>query len=123
MKVQVTLRTAADAAARQAALDEWLAADGTGRAQQRSAVIVAGALAAPSAPEGVPVAGVAGCPCCVGQVALRVTLTRLLRAHRPTRLLLLLAAADHAERVRRMLAEEFASVLCLADSAHGARSR
>jgi hypothetical protein len=121
MKVQVTLRIAAGAAARQAVLSEWLAA---GDAQQRAAVIAAGALAAPSAPAGVPVASVAGCPCCIGQVALRVTLTRLLRAHRLTRLLLLLGAADHAQRVRRMLGDEpFASVVRLAESAHGTDTR
>jgi G3E family GTPase len=45
-----------------------------------------------------------GCPCCVGQVSLRVALTRLLRTARPARLFVELDAASHAEAVLRLLA-------------------
>jgi hypothetical protein len=43
--------------------------------------------------------------CCIGQVPLRVTLGRLVRAHRPDDMLLLLASAEHLPRVRALLAD------------------
>lgn len=110
--VPVTLRVARDAAARQAALSDWLGADADVRCSpERAAVIVEGALTPLTAPAGLVVERVAGCFCCVGQVALGVTLTRLLRTRRPDRLLLLIASDEHLDRVRRMLGDDRFAIL------------
>jgi hypothetical protein len=99
--VRVSLRRAAGAQARQAALDGWLAA----MPAAPRAVIAEGAFADLAAPDDVTVARVAaGCVCCVGLVPLRVTLARLLRTVRPHSLLLLVAADDHLPRLRALLA-------------------
>jgi len=125
----VTIQVARDAVAQQTALSDWLAAlpdvgyrDGN---RQVAAVIAEGTFAVLTAPASVVVERIAaGCVCCVGQIAMRVTLTRLLRAHRPKRLLLLLASGEHIDRVRRMLGDEqFATVLRLQDPVHDAGSR
>jgi G3E family GTPase len=47
---------------------------------------------------GVVATMVQGCPCCTGQVALRVALTRLLRTARPNRLFVELADDAHLPR-------------------------
>jgi CobW/HypB/UreG, nucleotide-binding domain len=49
----------------------------------------------------------AGCPCCVGQVAFRVSLIRLLREVRPDRLLIELPADEHFERTLKRLGDEW----------------
>lgn len=104
--IAVTLRVARGRAAQQAALDAWIdarraAADGRGLA-----VIAEGAFFELNCPAGVALARLApGCVCCVGAVPLRTTLVRIVRAHRPAELLLLIAADEHLERVRRLLAE------------------
>lgn len=86
----------------QAQLDDWLAQPPRGR----RAVIAESGLLPLEAPADVPLARLApGCVCCVGQVPLRVTLTRTVRAVRPDDLLLLLATADHLPRVRALLAD------------------
>lgn len=46
----------------------------------------------------------AGCPCCTGRIALQVELTRALRETRPSRVLIELPDAPHAEPLRRALA-------------------
>ena len=89
-------------AEQQAQLDAWLAQPAGGR----RAVIAESGFLPLEAPEDVPLARLApGCACCVGQVPLRVTLTRMLRAHRPDNILLLLASAQHLARVRALLAD------------------
>jgi G3E family GTPase len=89
-------------AGRQDIVDRW-AAD---HADGRRAVVCEGLFAALVAPPGVSVAHLApGCVCCVGQLPLRVTLTRLMRSERPDHLLLLLANAEHLPRVRTMLTD------------------
>lgn len=99
--MRAEIRVAAPAN-QQAQLDEWLAQPERGR---RAALAECG-FAPLEAPDGVPLARLApGCVCCVGQVPLRVTLTRTVRAHRPDDLLLLLATADHLPRVRALLAD------------------
>lgn len=86
----------------QAELDAWLAQP----SGNRRAVIAESGFGPLEAPEGVPLARLApGCVCCVGQVPLRVTLTRTVRAHRPDAILLLLASAQHLARVRALLAD------------------
>jgi G3E family GTPase len=86
----------------QAALDAWLAQPSA----DRRAVIAESAFVPLDAPADVPLARLApGCVCCVGQVPLRVTLTRTVRAYRPDHLLLLLSSAGHLERVRALLAD------------------
>ncbi len=105
MSALVSIRVARGADAQQAALSDWLASTaGVGsHVSEHAAVIVEGGFADFTVPDRVVVERIAGCPCCVGQVALRVTVARLLRRHRPQHLLLLLSSADHVERVRRLL--------------------
>ncbi|MGE5339733.1 MAG: hypothetical protein ACM3PU_18045 [Gemmatimonadota bacterium] len=126
MRALASIRVAHDALARQAAVSAWLAAaTGLGFDESdRVAVIVEGVFADFTVPERVVVERIAGCPCCVGQVALRVAVTRLLRRHRPQRLLLLLSSADHAERVRHLLGDgDLAAAVRLVDSKHASDSR
>jgi hypothetical protein len=97
MRATIRLARPAD---QQAHLDDWLALPFHGR----RAVVAESGLMPLQAPEDVPLARLApGCVCCVGQVPLRVTLTRTVRAHRPDRVLLLLATPDHLPRVRALL--------------------
>lgn len=111
---ELTLRVARDAAARQAALDAWLAAT----AGRRRAAIVESALAPLAAPADVPVTRLgAGCVCCVGLLPLRVALLRQLRA-RPQALLLIVADAAHLARLRAQIAAgEFGPLALAADPA------
>ena len=97
MRATVVLAAPAD---QQARLDDWLAVPFNGR---RAVVAETGVMPL-QAPEDVPLARLApGCVCCVGQVPLRVTVVRTVRAHRPDDLLLLLASAQHLPRVRALL--------------------
>jgi hypothetical protein len=99
MKVEVRV---APPSGQQAVLDDWLAQAFSGR----RAVIAESGFVPLEAPDDVPLACLApGCVCCIGQVPLRVTLTRTLRAQRPDELLLLLASAEHLPRVRALLAD------------------
>jgi len=83
-------------------VDAWLAGCPTGV----RAIIVEGALAAIDAPVDVPVIRLAaGCVCCLGQLPLRVTLVRSVRALRPECILLLLANGAHLDRVRALLSD------------------
>lgn len=89
-------------AGQQARLDDWLARSPDGR----RVVVAECGFASLEAPDDVPLARLApGCVCCVGQVPLRVTLTRTVRTHRPDDLLLLLATAAHLPRVRALLSD------------------
>lgn len=98
-RAQLTLQVAASAEAQQRALDAWAAHAAT----PRVALVEAG-LHDLDVPEATVVERLpAGCVCCVGNVVLRVALTRLLRRHRPANVLLLIAANTHRERVERML--------------------
>lgn len=112
-EVPVTVRAARDAAARRAALADWLAAQ-PDVPSRRAAAIFEGALP-PAVPANARVEAIAGCLCCIGRVALGVTLTRLLRSERPTHLLLVLASDEHLDRVRRMLGEARFAMLRLVD--------
>jgi len=106
VNIAVTLRTARGRAAQQAALDAWIDARRAASDGRKLAVIAEGAFFELSCPPGVALARLApGCVCCVGEVPLRTTLTRIVRSHRPAELLLLIAADEHLERVRRLLAE------------------
>ena len=99
--MRATIRLAPPAE-QQAQLDDWLAPPSSGS----RAVIAESGFTPLEAPAGVALACLApGCFCCVGQVPLRVTLTRLVRAHRPDDLLLLLATPHHVQRVRALLAD------------------
>ena len=117
--IELTLVHAADAAARAQALVAWLgnptdaktdairAAPDTRPAlpdERQRAIVVEGASFALQIPEGVSVERLAaGCVCCVGQVPLRVALTRTLRrmdSQRPRAVLLLLAQGEHLPRLR-----------------------
>jgi G3E family GTPase len=85
----------------QAAVDRWLADHPRG-----CRAIVSEGLGSFTAPDGVVAARLlGGCVCCVGQVPLRVTLTRLMRTERPENLLLLLTDAQHLQRVRSLLTD------------------
>ncbi len=97
---RVRLRVAPGPAERDAEIGRWLA-DSAG---QRRAVLVEGLLFDRPGPGGVPLVGlIAGCPCCVGILPLRVTLARTVRRLRPDHLLLLVASAEHLPRLRRLL--------------------
>ena len=83
-------------------VDAWLAEHPTGVRM----IIVEGALVAINVPDDVPVTRLAaGCVCCLGQLPLRVTLVRSVRALRPEYVLLLLANGAHLDRVRALLAD------------------
>ena len=94
----LTLRCARGVVEQQAALDAWLA---TAPAAPR-AVIAEGALWPLQAGD-AEVVQLAACPCCLGAVPLRVTLTRLLRQSRPRALLVLLASPEHLPRLRQQV--------------------
>jgi hypothetical protein len=102
--IVLTLRTAHGRAAQQAAIDAWLGGS-PGDGRTGAAILAEGALHELDVPPQVPLVRLAaGCVCCVGLVPLRVSLTRLVRASRPRRLLVLIATDEHAARVRRLLA-------------------
>jgi len=97
---RVQLRTAAPVD-RQHAVDRWVASHPEGR----RAILTEG-LGSFTTPDGIAVARLGGgCVCCVGQVPLRVALTRLMRAERPEHLLLLLADNQHLPRIRSLLTD------------------
>lgn len=81
-RVRVHLVAGATRAARGALVAKLLAADNTWRSF------------APAA-----------CPCCVGRVELQVSLARLLRDEKPTRVFVELPDASHLAAFRRALAE------------------
>jgi G3E family GTPase len=86
----------------QPAVDAWLAAT----SEARRAILIEGAFSALDVPPGVPVTRMgAGCVCCMGQVPLRVGLTRMVRALRPDVVLLVLASGEHRARVQALLAD------------------
>jgi len=100
--VRVSLRVAAREAERHAAIDKWLQA--TTATQNRRAIIAEGVLFDRTGPEGVPLVGLAaGCPCCMGLVALSVALGRTLRSIRPEAVLLVVGTDEHLPRLRRLL--------------------
>jgi hypothetical protein len=102
--LRATLRVAATDAERDTAIDTWLLAVPEAASPDRRAIIAEGVLFDRVGPQNVPLVGLAaGCPCCTGLVALRVVLGRTLRRIRPESLLLLVAAAEHLPRLRRML--------------------
>lgn len=110
-RVATFLVTGASAAAREAAIAARLAAapatsPDPARADPFSAVILEG-LAAGSSPipedSSVRLVRLAvGCPCCAGNLVLRVTLNRLLRQG-PERLFIGLASSEHLDQLRSWL--------------------
>jgi hypothetical protein len=102
--VRVTLRVAAGDTERDAAVEDWLRSTAPDSAPARPVVIAEGLLFDRLGPQRTPLVGLtAGCPCCTGQVALRVTLGRTLRRRRPDAVLLLTAHAGHLPRLRQLL--------------------
>ena len=92
----------ASPAAQQARLDAWLRRHPIGA----RAVVAESAFEPLAVPADVALLRLAaGCVCCIGQVPLRVGLTRIVRTHRPDHLLLLLASGDHVDRVRTLLTD------------------
>jgi hypothetical protein len=86
----------------QRAIDTWLAET----MAVRPAVIVENPFAELRVPDEVSLTRLGGaCPCCVGQLPLRVAILRLVRSHRPDALLLLLRGSGHADRVRALLGD------------------
>jgi hypothetical protein len=105
--VRVTLRVAAGDAERDAAIEDWLRPAAPVDRPQRPVVIAEGMLFDRLGPQGTPLIGLtAGCPCCTGRVALRVTLGRTLRSRRPDAILLLTAHAGHLPRLRALLQQD-----------------
>lgn len=104
--VAAEVRIARGAVAQQAALDAWLDARRRGADESPAAVLAEGAFFDLRVPEGIALLRLApGCACCVGQLPLRVGLTRLLRERRPASVLLLIATDEHRERIEKMLRE------------------
>jgi hypothetical protein len=102
--VRVSLRVAATETERAAAIGAWLQPPHASAASGRRAILAEGVLFDRTGPEGVPLVGLAaGCPCCMGLVALRVALGRTLRSIRPAAVLLVVATAEHLPRLRRLL--------------------
>jgi hypothetical protein len=94
----VALASATDG---QAVLERWLAGD---RAAPRA--VVTDSRQTLAVPPQIAFARLStGCPCCAGQVPFRVAFIRLLRAHRPRSVLLLLDDDQHLARVRALLAD------------------
>jgi hypothetical protein len=97
-------------AAQQAVVDAWLrlgdARDGAADRRQR-ALVVEGPSFGLQVPEDLAVIRLAaGCVCCVGQVPLRVAVTRSLRAMdatRPRALLLMVSQHAHLPRLRAQI--------------------
>jgi hypothetical protein len=107
--VRVSVAHGAGAAGQQALLDAWLRV--TPAVAGGRAVLAEGAWLSLHAPDDVPMVRLpAGCVCCVGAVTLRVALTRLLRATRPAQVLLLLARAEHRDRLPAQLAAHIQGV-------------
>lgn len=55
-----------------------------------------------------------GCMCCIGNLAMRVTLNRILR-HPPAQLFLGLSSADHVEKIIQFLQQDDYKTLLLMD--------
>lgn len=101
--IELTLRAARGREAQQAAIDAWLAARRRRDDRRVAAIVAEGAFFDLTAPAAVPLVRLAaGCPCCAGQLPLRVALARLVRSVRPQCLLLLTADAAHADRLRAL---------------------
>jgi hypothetical protein len=57
-----------------------------------------------------------GCPCCQGNLTMRVTLARVLRLEHPDHLVLALIDGEHRESVRRWLeAPPFGTLIAVHD--------
>jgi hypothetical protein len=104
----LTLASAADG---QAVLERWLAGD-----HPEPRAVVTDSRQTLAVPPHIVFARLStGCPCCAGQVPFRVALIRLLRAHRPRSVLLLLDDDQHLVRVRALLADGTLGVNLLSD--------
>ncbi|MEW6761336.1 MAG: GTPase [Pseudomonadota bacterium] len=107
-RLPTTLVTGASAAQREEAIAAQLAATPLSSDGAFSAVILEG-LASGSSPllesSSVRLVRLAvGCPCCAGNLVLRVTLNRLLRQG-PERLFIGLASSEHLDQLRSWLQE------------------
>jgi hypothetical protein len=107
-RLPTTLVTGASAQERETAIAALLAATPLSSDGAFSAVILEG-LAAGSSP--IPASSsvrlvrlAVGCPCCAGNLVLRVTLNRLLRQG-PERLFIGLASGEHLDQLRSWLQE------------------
>lgn len=65
--------------------------------------IICEGLFPPVEMEGLAEHVVSGCVCCVGQLALQVTLGRVIRHEKPQRIVLYLSQAEHLERLKEQL--------------------
>ncbi len=82
---------------------------------ERWALIVDGLFAPLGDAVDVETHGLAGCACCVGNLALRVTLGRLIRRGGIARIVVVTAAQDHVEGVYKVIREaQFAPHLRMA---------
>lgn len=72
------------------------------KADERWSIICEGLLP-PVEIEGLAEHVVSGCVCCVGQLALQVTLGRVLRHEKPQRIVLYLSNVEHIPRLKEQL--------------------
>jgi hypothetical protein len=66
--------------------------------------IICEGLFPPVEMEGLAEHVVSGCVCCVGQLALQVTLGRVIRHEKPQRIVLYLSQIEHVEQLKQQLA-------------------
>jgi hypothetical protein len=112
MDTRLALRVARGQVEQQATIDRWLGERQITGTSANLAIVAQGAFFELVVPPEVPLQRLAaGCVCCVGLLPLQVTLTRLLRAHRPRSLLLLVSDAAHLDRVRTLVASGKLGVL------------
>lgn len=105
LETRLAVQVARGQQAQQAAIDAWLNERPAGAGAGGLAVLAQGAFFDLAVPPRVALEWLAaGCVCCVGLLPLQVTLTRLLRTHRPGSVLLLLADASHLDRVHALVA-------------------
>ncbi|MGZ5817111.1 MAG: GTPase [Burkholderiaceae bacterium] len=111
-KTPVTLVTGGTAGMREAAIAAWIGSSGTNTSHSTNTIgiILEGipdgtdsfATLANSLPYLTIVRIAPGCPCCIGNLTMRVTLNRILR-HPPDYLYISMATPLHLDQVRRFL--------------------
>jgi len=124
----VTLVTGGSAGAREAAIAAMITSGNTqhGAAPTGNVAIIlegmpdgADRFATISPHRSLSIARIApGCPCCIGNLTMRVTLNRILR-HPPEKLYVSLALSDHLEQVRAFLMQQpYNNLLTLTKDIH-----
>lgn len=94
----------------QARLDAWIESLGA-MDFAATALVIEGFGVDLKVPAAMRVVRIAGCPCCIGQTAMRVALLRLLRTDKPSHILVLPGADAQIERLQQVLTASFAGAV------------